>query len=198
VAEAARLVQRRAPGHGCTQRRRGEDVVRADGYVWVTPENLAAMSGIMKDFFDRTYYAALDRIAGRPYATLVCAGSDGENAVRQIERISTGWRLKRIAEPIIVCTHAQTPEAILAPKTIGPEDLAVRKPRRWRRDGVKGILGFEFTGVIVIVTRQSTFVDAARDLLYFATSFFWKASYSCGELVTGATGLVEAVLDVGS
>ena len=101
----------------------GEDVVRADGYVWVTPENLAAMSGIMKDFFDRTYYAALDRIAGRPYATLVCAGSDGENAVRQIERISTGWRLKRVAEPIIVCTHAQTPEAILAPKTIGDEDL---------------------------------------------------------------------------
>ena len=101
----------------------GEDVLRADGYVWVTPENLAAMSGIMKDFFDRTYYAALDRIAGRPYATLVCAGSDGENAVRQIERISTGWRLKRIAEPIIVCTHAQTPEAILAQKTIGAEDL---------------------------------------------------------------------------
>ncbi|HZM45431.1 MAG TPA: NAD(P)H-dependent oxidoreductase [Burkholderiales bacterium] len=102
----------------------GEDVLRADGYVWVTPENLAAMSGIMKDFFDRTYYAALDRIAGRPYATLVCAGSDGENAVRQIERISTGWRLKRIAEPIIVCTHAQTPEAILAPKTIAAEHLA--------------------------------------------------------------------------
>jgi len=101
----------------------GEDVLRADGYLWVTPENLAAMSGIMKDFFDRTYYAALDRIAGRPYATLVCAGSDGENAVRQIERISTGWRLKRIAEPIIVCTHAQTPEAILATKTIGDEDL---------------------------------------------------------------------------
>ena len=102
----------------------GEDVLQADGYLWVTPENLAAMAGIMKDFFDRTYYAALERIAGRPYATLVCAGSDGENAVRQIERISTGWRLKRVAEPIIVCTHAQTPEAILAPKTIGPADLA--------------------------------------------------------------------------
>ena len=56
---------------------RGEDVLESDGYVFVTPENLAAMSGVMKDFFDRTYYAALDRIAGRPYATLVCAGSDG-------------------------------------------------------------------------------------------------------------------------
>lgn len=100
-----------------------EDVVEADGYVFVTPENLAAMSGVMKDFFDRTYYAALERIAGRPYATLVCAGSDGHNAVRQIERICTGWRLKTVCEPIIVCTNAQTPEAILAQKTIGAEDL---------------------------------------------------------------------------
>ncbi len=100
-----------------------EDVLAADGYVFVTPENLAAMAGMMKDFFDRTYYAALDRIAGRPYATLVCAGSDGTNAVRQIERICTGWRLKAVSEPVIVCTHAQTPEQILAPKTIGFRDL---------------------------------------------------------------------------
>jgi multimeric flavodoxin WrbA len=99
------------------------DVLEADGYVFVTPENLAAISGVMKDFFDRTYYAVLERIAGRPYATLVCAGSDGGNAVRQIERICTGWRLKAVCEPLIVCTHAQTPEAILAPKTIGAEDL---------------------------------------------------------------------------
>ena len=101
----------------------GDDVLAADGYVFVTPENLASMAGVMKDFFDRTYYAALDRIAARPYATLVCAGSDGTNAVRQIERICTGWRLKAVCEPIIVCTHAQTPEAILAPKTIGAEHL---------------------------------------------------------------------------
>ena len=98
------------------------DLLTADGYLFATPENLGAMSGLMKDFFDRNYYAALDRIAGRPYAALVCAGSDGENAARQIERIATGWRLKAIAAPVIVCTHAQTPEAILAPKEIGAYD----------------------------------------------------------------------------
>ena len=100
------------------------DVLGADGYVFATPENLAAMAGLMKDFFDRTYYAALGRIEGRPYSALVCAGSDGRNAARQIERICTGWRLKPVAEPLIVCTHAQTPEAILAPKAIGADDLA--------------------------------------------------------------------------
>mgnify|MGYP006051746455 FL=1 len=99
------------------------DVLAADGYVFATPENLAAMSGQLKDFFDRSYYAVLDQVNGRPYASLVCAGSDGSNAARQIARIATGWRLKPVAEPLIVCTHAQTPEAILAPKQIGNEDL---------------------------------------------------------------------------
>jgi multimeric flavodoxin WrbA len=99
------------------------DVLAADAYVFATPENLAAVSGLMKDFFDRCYYPALDRINGRPYAALVCAGSDGQNAARQIERIATGWRLRAMAEALIVCTRAQTPEQILAPKTIGAEDL---------------------------------------------------------------------------
>lgn len=100
------------------------DVLEADGYVFATPENLAAISGLMKDFFDRCYYPALDQLNGRPYATLICAGSDGHNAARQIDRIATGWRLKSVAEPLIVCTHAQTPEAIAAPKHIHADDLA--------------------------------------------------------------------------
>ena len=99
------------------------DLLEADGYIFGTPENLAAMAGLMKDFFDRTYYPVLDQISARPYATLICAGSDGHNAARQVERIATGWRLRAMANPLIVCTHAQTPDAILAQKVIGPEDL---------------------------------------------------------------------------
>ncbi|MFN3522849.1 MAG: flavodoxin family protein [Phenylobacterium sp.] len=95
-----------------------EDLAAADGYVFVCPENLAAISGQMKEFFDRTYYPVLERLNGRPYAIMVCAGSDGDGAVRQIARIATGWRLKQVADPIVVNTAAQTPEAILAPKTI--------------------------------------------------------------------------------
>ena len=100
------------------------DVISADAYVFVTPENLAAISGLMKDFFDRTYYPALERINGRAYAAVVCAGSDGSNAVRQIERIATGWRLRAIAVPLIVCTHAQTTAEILAPKVLTQANLA--------------------------------------------------------------------------
>ena len=107
--------------HAC--KAQPDDVLQADGYVFATPENLAAMSGLMKDFFDRCYYRVLDQINGRPYATLVCAGSDGSNAARQIARIATGWRLKAVAAPLIVCTHAQTPEAIAAPKHLSAQAL---------------------------------------------------------------------------
>jgi multimeric flavodoxin WrbA len=100
-----------------------DDLLAAQAYLFATPENLAAIAGVMKAFFDRCYYPVLGRIQARPYALLVCAGSDGSNAVRQVERIATGWRLRKVAESRIVCTHAQTPEAILAPKTIIPADL---------------------------------------------------------------------------
>ncbi|HEX4505707.1 MAG TPA: NAD(P)H-dependent oxidoreductase [Alphaproteobacteria bacterium] len=127
MAEAVAGGAAREPGVRCRLLRADEagaqDVLAADGYIFVSPERLAALCGQMKWFFDRTYYPALDRVNGRPYALMISAGSDGQNAVRQAIRIATGWRLKAVAEPLIVCTHAQTPEAILAPKTVGAEDL---------------------------------------------------------------------------
>ncbi|MDA7949209.1 MAG: flavodoxin family protein [Hyphomicrobiaceae bacterium] len=101
-----------------------DDLLRADGYIFCAPENLAAIAGVMKDFYDRCYYPLLGRIEGRPYAQMICAGSDGENAARQTARIAKGWRLKEVQPPLIVCTHAQTPEEILAEKTIPEEQLA--------------------------------------------------------------------------
>jgi multimeric flavodoxin WrbA len=118
AAGEAEVVLKRAADAG------PEDLLAADGYFFVCPENLASMSGIMKDFFDRCYYPVLGKIEGRPYAAMICAGSDGEGAARQVARIALGWRLKLIADPLIICTLAQTPEAILAPKIIAEINLA--------------------------------------------------------------------------
>lgn len=101
-----------------------QDLLDADAYVFVCPENLAAMTGAMKEMFDRAYYGVLGRIEGRPYATAIAAGSDGAGAQAQIDRIATGWRLKRAAEPIILNLGVQTPEAILAEKHLSPRQLA--------------------------------------------------------------------------
>ena len=112
-----------------------DDVLAADGYIFATPENLASMAGRMKDFFDRTYYPVLDRVNGRSYAALICAGSDGTGAARQLARIVTGWRLRAIAEPVIVRVDARTPEAILAPKQIDAVAVGAccrASARRWR------------------------------------------------------------------
>lgn len=99
------------------------DLLRADGYLFVCPENLGTMSGAMKEFFDRTYYPLLGQIEGRPYATIIAAGSAGQGAQAQLDRIVTGWRLRRVAEPVIVNLGVQTPDAILAPKIVPQADL---------------------------------------------------------------------------
>ena len=88
-----RLLQAAAAGPG--------DVLADNGYVFAAPENLAALAGLIKDFFDRCYYPVLGRINGRPYGLLICAGSDGASAARQAVRVATGWRLRAVAEPPI-------------------------------------------------------------------------------------------------
>ena len=125
MAEAA-LKAAQAEGEAKLLRAReaqAEDLLKASAYLFAAPENLAALSGELKEFFDRTYYPVLGKLEGRPYAQMVCAGSDGENAVRQTARIAKGWRLKEVQDALIICTHAQTEEAILAPKTISKDDL---------------------------------------------------------------------------
>lgn len=103
------------------QQTSAQNLLNADGYLFCAPENLGSLSGEMKEFFDRCYYDLLDRLNGRPYAVLIAAGTDGQGAVRQTERICTGWRLQAVAPPHIVMTHAQTPEAILTQKNWAPD-----------------------------------------------------------------------------
>jgi multimeric flavodoxin WrbA len=98
-------------------------LLQADALVMATPECLGSVAGPMKTWLDRCYYPALDQLSGRPYAAMVCAGTDGDGALRMLERVAAGWRLRRAAPALKVITGAQTPEAIAAPKRIRPTDL---------------------------------------------------------------------------
>lgn len=100
-------------------------LLAASAYLFVCPENLASMSGVMKDMFDRCYYPLLGKVEGRPYASVIAAGSDGRGAQAQLDRIVTGWRLRRVAEPVIVRLGAQTPEEILAAKILPQSSLTL-------------------------------------------------------------------------
>ena len=84
-----------------------DDLLWANGLLIGTPEHFGYMSGAVKDFFDRTFYPAEGRTISLPYAIFVSAGNDGSGTINAIERIATGYRWQRIAEPLLVVGEPQ-------------------------------------------------------------------------------------------
>ncbi|MEM6639746.1 MAG: NAD(P)H-dependent oxidoreductase [Pseudomonadota bacterium] len=78
------------------------DVRNCDGIILGTTENFGYMSGALKDFFDRIYESCLNQTAAKPYALFVKAGQDGSGARDSVERIVTGLRWRRVAEPLVM------------------------------------------------------------------------------------------------
>jgi multimeric flavodoxin WrbA len=110
--ESVRVVAKRCAEAG------PDDVLAADGLILGTPENFGYMSGMMKDFLERIFYACEGKVEGRPWALFVGAGQDGSGAVSSVERIVTGLRLKKIGEPIVVVKALQ-PEQVAALEELG-------------------------------------------------------------------------------
>lgn len=78
-----------------------DDLLACSGLAIGTPENFGYMSGMIKDFFDRTYVGAQDRVFRKPYVVFISAGNDGSGALRAIERIALGYKLKNVFTPVI-------------------------------------------------------------------------------------------------
>ena len=80
-----------------------EDLRSCDGIAIGSPEYFGYMAGMIKDFFDRTYESTIQnpKAFSKPYVLFISAGNDGRNCRDQIERILTGFRFKKVFEPII-------------------------------------------------------------------------------------------------
>jgi multimeric flavodoxin WrbA len=78
-----------------------DDLLEAEGLAIGTPENFGYMSGMVKDFFDRTFYRAENKVFRKPYVVFISAGNDGTGALRAIERIALGYKFKMVYEPVI-------------------------------------------------------------------------------------------------
>jgi len=94
------------------------DLECADAILFGTPENFGYMSGALKDFFDRTFYAAQPLQLCTPYALFVSAGNDGSGAVREVDRILKGYPMKKVAEPLVIKGKPNT-DALEACRTLG-------------------------------------------------------------------------------
>ncbi len=93
---------------------------KCDALVIATSENFGGMAGIVKDFLERTYYPCEGKLEGRPYALIVCAGTDGTGAVRDVERVATGLRLRQIVPTLIYKS------GVTAQRVIVPDDVLAR------------------------------------------------------------------------
>jgi multimeric flavodoxin WrbA len=80
-----------------------EDLIGCDGLAIGSPEYFGYMSGMIKDFFDRTYEEAHTRkeVFKKPYVVFISAGNDGSGASAWIDRICKGFTFKKVSEPII-------------------------------------------------------------------------------------------------
>ena len=78
-----------------------QDLLDCQGLAVGTPENFGYMSGMIKDFFDRTFYPAQDKVFRKPYVVFINAGNDGTGALNAVERIALGYKFKKVYDPLI-------------------------------------------------------------------------------------------------
>jgi multimeric flavodoxin WrbA len=78
-----------------------DDVLAADAYLIGCSENFGGMAGQVKDFLERIYYPCEGRLEGRAWSALVCAGNDGTGAMRDLDRVAKGLRLRKVHPGIL-------------------------------------------------------------------------------------------------
>lgn len=94
------------------------DLAWCNGVLLFFPENFGAIAGGMKDFFDRSFYPAIDRQIHLPYGVFICTGNDGSNALQQFERIARGYLWRCVSEPIVTA-GAPSSEVIVQAEELG-------------------------------------------------------------------------------
>ncbi|MFO0120836.1 MAG: flavodoxin family protein, partial [Burkholderiales bacterium] len=58
------------------------------------------------------------------WSAMVCAGTDGEGALRLLRRVAAGWRLRETVPAVVVRSGDQATEAILGPTNLTQADLS--------------------------------------------------------------------------
>ena len=77
------------------------DLLECDAVALGSYDAFSYMGGGLKDFFDRTYYPTQGLVTDKPYVAFVSHGGGGR-AIQSIESIAGSFKLKRIADAVLV------------------------------------------------------------------------------------------------
>ncbi len=94
LSEGATVTLKKAPDATA------EDVIEADAVIMGTPNYASYMSGLMKDFFDRSIFGVRGKCDGKPYATFGSYGGGGMVAVEALNKMIDGLGLKQALESV--------------------------------------------------------------------------------------------------
>lgn len=78
-----------------------DDLRDCDGIAIGTPDYFSYMAGGLKDFFDRAFYPTQGEVTDKPCVIFVTHGGGG-HAKDSVQKIARSFKLKEIAEPVLV------------------------------------------------------------------------------------------------
>ena len=77
-----------------------DDLLNCDAVIMCTPNYFNYEAGMMKDFFDRNFFAMKGKVDGKPYATFGSHGNGGTVAIESLNKQCDNLGLKKSAESV--------------------------------------------------------------------------------------------------
>lgn len=78
-----------------------DDLLSCDGIIFGSGDYFSYMGGILKDFFDRTFYPSRGKVEGKPYFAFMTHGGGGKG-IESIESIAQTFNLKKVMDSIVI------------------------------------------------------------------------------------------------
>jgi len=77
-----------------------DDLLGCDAVIMGTPNYFGYEAGMIKDFFDRNFFAMKGKVDGKPYATFGSHGNGGVKAIESLNKLCDNLGLKKAVESV--------------------------------------------------------------------------------------------------
>lgn len=95
-----------------------DDLINCDVVIFGTPSFFAYEAGMIKDFFDRTFFTVKGKVDGKPYAVFGSYGGGGEKALESLCKLCDSTGLKKSADNL-GAQRAPSADAVEKCKALG-------------------------------------------------------------------------------